>query len=226
MTIADDVRSLLDGAGDRERAAKQRAYMKSAMPYRGLTSPELTTALRPVLRAYRPQSRGQWEGDVRDLWDAATHREEWYAALAVAKVRAARPWRDADCLPLARHLITTGAWWDVVDDIATHVVRDALDADPAEVTPILLAWARDDDPWVRRTAVICQVGRRERIDLDLLGHALEANLDDTTFWLRKAIGWALRDLSGTDPDWVRAFVDAHAGRLSGLSRREALTRLG
>ena len=86
-------------------------------------------------------------------------------------------------------------------------------------------WATDDDRWLRRTAVICQVGAKDRTDLDLLSHAIEANLDDRDFFLRKAIGWALRQHARTDPDWVRAFVAAHDDRLSGLSRREALKHL-
>ena len=90
---------------------------------------------------------------------------------------------------------------------------------------MLRAWATDDDLWVRRTAVICQVGLRADTDLDLLEHAIEANVDDPTFWLRKAIGWALRDYARTDPGWVRAEVLRHGDRMSGLSRREALKHL-
>ena len=105
-------------------------------------------------------------------------------------------------------------------------MRDALDADRGPVTPTLRDWAADDDLWLRRAAVIAQVGRRDRTDLDLLVTAIEANLDDPTFWLRKAIGWALRDYARTDPAWVRGFVAVHDDRLSGLSKREALKRLG
>jgi 3-methyladenine DNA glycosylase AlkD len=78
---------------------------------------------------------------------------------------------------------------------------------------------------LRRTSVICQLGARERTDLDLLTEAVEANLDDRSFWLRKAIGWALRQYARTDPDWVRDRVAEWDGRLSGLSRREALRHL-
>lgn len=223
--VRAELRAELRAAGDPARAAQQQAYMKSVMPFRGLAAPELKALLRPLLADYAPPDRATWEGDVRDLWDAAEFREERYAALAVARHRRTAAWRDAAVLPLARHLVTTGAWWDVVDETATHVVRDALALDPSSVTLVLAAWAGDDDLWLRRTAVIAQVGRREATDLDLLVLAVEANLDDTSFWLRKAIGWALRDYARTDPAWVRGFVAVHEGRLSGLSRREALRRL-
>ena len=219
--LADDVRRALADAGDPVRAAQQQAYMKSAMPYRGLSSAELKALLRPHLTVYEPQDRVAWEATVRDLWDHATHREEWYAALAVARHRSARGWMDPDSMPLWRHLVVTGAWWDVVDETATHPVRDTLLGHREAVTPVIDAWSVDDDLWLRRTAVICQVGAADRVDRDLLLRVVEANLDDRTFWLRKAIGWALRDHARTDPEWVWALVDRLGDRLSGLSRREA-----
>ena len=195
--------------------------MKSDLPFRGLTSAELRGLLRPLLASYEPGSRAAWEATVRDLWDGASHREERYAALAIARHRRAGSWLDLDSLPLWRHLIVTGAWWDVVDETATHLVRDVLVGHRAVVTPVLTSWAFDDDLWVRRTAVLCQIGAKENTDRDLLTLSVEANAADTTFWLRKAIGWALRDFARTDPAWVWAEVDRLGHRLSGLSRREA-----
>lgn len=219
--LAAAVRLTLEGAGDPAKAAQQQAYMKSAMPYRGLAAPELRALLRPLLASYVPESRDEWEATVLDLWDHATHREEWYAALAVARHRRARQWLDPESLTLSRHLVVTGAWWDVVDETATHLVGDALRAFPLDVTPLMDEWADDEDLWVRRTAVICQVGHRGATDRNLLQRAVEANLDDRSFWLRKAIGWALRDYARTDPEWVWTLVDGLGPRMSPLSRREA-----
>jgi len=219
--LANQVRGALAGAGDPVKAEVQQRYMKSALPYRGLTAPELKALLRPILASYVPEDRSEWEAAVLDLWDHATHREEWYAALAVARHRRATQWLDPESLPLWRHLIVSGAWWDVVDETATHLVGDVLRAHRLDVTPLLDDWADDENLWVRRTAVICQVGHREATDRNLLLRAVEANLEDPTFWLRKAIGWAFRDYARTDPDWVWAQVDRLGDRLSGLSRREA-----
>ncbi len=219
------IRSALGAVGDPNVAAQQQAYMKSAMPYFGIPSPRLNAELRPLLRDWQPTSRDRWEQTVRALWDQAAHREEWYAAIAVARHRRARGWRDPTTLDLWRHLVTSGAWWDVVDDVATHLVGEVLAAHRSAATPVVDGWATDEDLWLRRTAVICQIGHRGDTDLDLLRHAVEANLDDPSFWLRKAIGWALRQHARTDPDWVRAEVDRLGDRLSGLSRREALKHL-
>ena len=225
--VVDAVRTALAGAGDPDRAVAQRAYMKSSMPYRGLTSPELKALLRPILAdpAYRIAERDDWEAAVRDLWDGATHREERYAATALTGHRAYQAWQDPAVVPLYRHLIVTGAWWDHVDELASNRIGPILLSHNEILTPIVRGWATDDDLWLRRTAVISQLTFKEQTDLALLREAIEPNLADTSFWIRKAIGWALRQYARTDPDWVRATVAEYGERLSGLSRREALKHL-
>ncbi len=176
--------------------------------------------------AHPPADRGIWEATVRELYDRATHREERYAALVLAGHRSTRAWQDPDTLPLHRHLVTAGAWWDLVDWVATRLVGPVHRSARPDVDPVVLGWAVDDDVWLRRTAVLCQVGAKDAVDLDLLSACLEPNLDRPEFWLRKACGWALRDASYRHRDWVRAYVAAHEGRLSTLTRREATKHLG
>jgi len=225
--LVSEVGAALVARADPERAADQQRYMKSAMPYFGLTSPQLKAALAPLLRdpGLAMESREQWEATIRGLWDGATHREQWYAAIALARHRPYRAWVDSDAMPLWESLIRAGAWWDVVDDIATHLVRDTVLAHPAVEGLRMRDWAGSDSLWVRRAAIICQVGARDRLDQSLLTDVVEPNIDDPDFFSRKAIGWALRDHARVDPQWVRSFVAAHVD-LSGLSRREALRHLG
>ncbi len=226
LDLIDAIRAALRAHECPTNAVAQQRYMKSVLPYHGLTSPQLRAILRPLLadEAYRIGSRPEWEATVRTLWDGATHREQWYAAIALARHRSYRAWRDLDILPLYRHLIETGAWWDVVDDIATHLVREVLEQHPGEVGPQMRKWAVESSPWVRRSAILAQVGSKARTDPDLLVDTIEPNITATDFFLRKAIGWALRDYARTNPAWVRAFVARHPD-LSGLSRREALRHL-
>lgn len=219
------VRAALAAAGDPERAVGQQRYMKSVMPYYGVTLPGIRTVLKPLVKAHQPRSREMWEATVRALWDEATHREEWYAAVSYAQHPAASGWLDPQSLELWRHLVTTGAWWDVVDETAANLVGAVLMRHREEVTPVMRAWAVDDHLWVRRTSVLCQLRAKEDTDLELLRFAVESNLDDPSFWLRKAIGWALRQHARTDPEWVLAEVARLDGRLSGLSRREAMKHL-
>ncbi len=224
------VREALAAAGDPARAARQRAYMKSVMPYRGLTAPQLRAVLRPLLAEARFVDRGTWEQTALELWDTATHREEWYATLALLRHRPHRAWHDPGLVPLLEHLVRTGAWWDVVDEVAAHLVGGVLADHRRELTPVVLGWAVDDHLWVRRTAVLSQLAHGTGTDPDLLRTVLDANLQDSVhgreFFIRKAVGWALRQYSATAPAWVLDYVEQRGDRLSGLSRREALKRLG
>ncbi len=220
------VRAAIRGAGDPVRALDQQRYMRSEMPCRGITSPELKALLRPLLTGYRPPSREVWEREVRSLWDSARYREERYAALAVARHRTARGWQDPGSLPLFRHLVVTGAWWDLVDETAAHLVGGVLGAHRADATPVIRSWSLEEDLWLRRTSVLAQLRHRADTDTELLRDVIEANVDDRSFWLRKAIGWALRSYAATDPEWVRSEVARLGPRLSGLSRREAMKHLG
>ena len=127
-------------------------------------------------------------------------------------------------LALLRHLITTGAWWDHVDELASRPLGDLLRSHPGTVTPLLRGWAHEEDLWLRRSAIIAQLFSREATDLALLTEAIEASIADRDFFARKAIGWALRQYAHTDAAWVQAFVAAHPD-LSPLSRREALLHL-
>jgi 3-methyladenine DNA glycosylase AlkD len=225
------VREALAGAGDPERALAQQAYMKSAMPYRGITAPELKRVLRPVLgdTSLLPQDRAAWEAAVLALWDGATYREERYAAIALARQRVARPWQDAPALALYRHLVVTGAWWDLVDPVAADLVGSVLAAHREDADPVVRDWSVADDLWLRRAAVLAQLGHGSATDVGLLADVLDANLEGSPFgrefFVRKAVGWALRQYARTDPDWVRRYVAERDGRISGLSRREALKHL-
>lgn len=228
--LVEAVRSALASSGDPVRAAAQQRYMKSALPFRGLSSPERRALLRPVLAAHVLDERADLERAVRRLWDEAAFREEWYAAIAVLRHRPHRAFLDPEALGLLHHLVSTGAWWDVVDELAQHGVGAVLLRHRSEASPVVLGWASADDLWVRRTAILCQNRHRRETDLGLLGSVLDANLEGspygTEFFIRKAIGWALRSYAYTDADWVRRFVDQHRESLSGLSIREATKHLG
>jgi 3-methyladenine DNA glycosylase AlkD len=224
--LVEDVRRRLAGAADPDRAPAMQAYMKSAMPFHGVPSPVARSLLRDAFAAHPLDDRATWSATVLSLWDGATHREERYAALALARHRRYGGYLDPQVLPLLEHLVRTGAWWDLVDDVASHLVGPVLLAHHDETAPVLRSWATAEDRWLRRTAVICQLAAKERTDIALLTEAIDANLGDRDFFLRKAIGWALRQHARVDPAWVRAFVADRTDRLSPLSRREALKHIG
>ncbi|MCB9779390.1 MAG: DNA alkylation repair protein [Alphaproteobacteria bacterium] len=221
--LAAAVQAALQAAAVPADAEPMRAYMKSEMPFWGVKKPARSAAQRPVFATWKPADAAAWRAGVADVWDAATHREQRYAAIDLLLERRFRALRDADSLALMRRMVVEGAWWDVVDPIAVHGVGGLLAAFPAAVRPTLWAWATDADPWLRRTAILCQ-NRHRQPDWVLFDHAVEASLDDPDFFLRKAIGWALREHGDRHPQAVVDRVARWSGRISPLSRREALRK--
>jgi 3-methyladenine DNA glycosylase AlkD len=224
------LRDALAAAADPGRAPDMQRYMKSAMPYHGVTAPVLRRTVQPLIAAHPLPDRAAWEATIRELWDAASYREERYAAIAVAGHRRYRGHQDPDAVAgLYRHLITTGAWWDLVDSVAPGLVGPILAAHPRSEGVRMREWAIADDLWLRRASIICQLGAKGATDLALLTDVIEANVEGTRFgrefFVRKAIGWALRQHARTDAAWVAAFVAEHDAVLSGLSKREALKHI-
>ena len=224
MKLLATLRRELRAVADAERAQQQQRYMKSDLPYHGVTSPLLRQILRRVLPAWPLDDAAGWRRDVLALWRAAEFREERYAAIALSGDRRARAWQRFDVLPMYREIIVSGAWWDYVDDVASHRVGPLLVADPERMKPELLRWSVADDIWLRRTSIICQLHVKQS-DLDLLYGCIEPSLASREFFLRKAIGWSLRQLAWSDPDEVVRYVKRNRARLSGLSKREALKNL-
>lgn len=224
--LVGGVRAALAEAANPAKAGPMQAYMKSVMPFRGVQKPARVAALRPVLREHPLSDRGTWDATIRALWDEAAYREERYAAIDLARHRPYAAFAtDEESMVLYDHLIVTGAWWDYVDDVAIRLVGPTLLVHRAKVTPTILGWARDADRWRRRAAVLCQVGARNDTDTALLTACIRDNAEDSDFFLRKGIGWALREHAKTNPDWVRSFVATHRDRLSPLSIREATRHL-
>ena len=212
------VRADLRAAADPARAAGQQAYMKSAMPFLGVRVP--ATRRVAMGAAAGMTDAASLRASALELWDGAGHREERYAAMALLAMRPLRG--DPALVPVVEHMVRTGQWWDYTDELA-HRLADLHDAHPAETAAIVRTWARDDDLWIRRVAILSQLGRGVRLDPILLSDVIDPNRDDDQFFIRKAIGWSLREYARVEPEWVRAYVDAHP--LSPLSRREALKRL-
>jgi 3-methyladenine DNA glycosylase AlkD len=198
--------------------------MKVALPFLGLTLPQVRNLTRVALRRNPTPTLGDYQQVLTELFIRAQHQEERYAALAIAGDRTCKRFQTKAVLPLYERMIKTAQWWDLVDDISTRV-GDVLLAAPEAVAPRLIQWARGNDLWLRRAAIICQRKRKRETDLDLLYACIEPSLGSDEFFLNKAIGWALRSVACYDPKQVRRYVQQNSARLSPLSRREALKNL-
>lgn len=218
------MRAALAAAADPERAPGMQAYMKSEMPYRGISAPDLRAITKVVFAAHPLTSCDDWRSAVLDLWRGASFREERYAAIALLSHRSHKDCRTPDELPIYEEMITTGAWWDYVDELAQQI-GNLLRSHPDQMRPAMRAWSTDKNPWKRRVSIICQISFKRETDLDLLYANIEPNMAERNFFIRKAIGWALRSYAWTDPAEVARYVAANEERLSTLSRREALKNI-
>lgn len=169
-------------------------------------------------RAHRATAAGDGPATTRSRSGAAATTRSRSGAAATTR---STPGGVA-LIPLCDELVVTGAWWDLVDEVGTQLLGELLLRDHDTLAPVLRAWARDDDLWRRRAALVAQVKAKGETDVALLADCIEPNLRDPDFFMRKGIGWALRAYAAVDPAWVLAFCETHAAALSPLSRREAL----
>ncbi|MBF8192503.1 DNA alkylation repair protein [Nonomuraea sp. K274] len=223
MSLGKAVRLALQEASEPGKAEAMRAYMKSAMPFLGVQAAPRRKALKRVFTGHRLETAPEWRRAVLSLWREAEYREERYAAVELSGFPYYREFQTLYTVPMYEEMIVSGAWWDLVDELATHRIGGLLAAYPDSMRALMLEWAHDDDLWKRRTAILCQNRFKTRTDTALLYACIEPSLSDNDFFARKAIGWALREYAKTNPGDVVRYVKAKG--ISGLSRREALKNL-
>ncbi|MFC9909584.1 DNA alkylation repair protein [Streptomyces sp. NPDC059862] len=209
-------------AADPERAGPMRAYMKDVAPFIGLTTPVRRALSRTVVAGTARPDEADCTAVALRCWQLP-EREYHYFAVDYLRRHVGRC--SSAFLPVARQLVTTVSWWDTVDLIAAHVVGALVAADPG-LKRDMDAWIVDDDLWVARTALLHQLRYKDRTDTERLFTYCLRQSGHPDFFVRKAIGWCLREYAKTDPEAVRAFLARERGRFAPLSVREALKNIG
>ena len=148
--LVQTIRRDLARAADPARAAQMQAYMKSAMPYRGVSAPVIRRLCREAFTAHPLATSGQWRRIVLELWRRAEFREERYAAILLTESRRYREFLTFASVPMFEEMIVTGAWWDFVDPIASHSLGAILRTEPRRMKPLMRRWSKDKDMWKRR----------------------------------------------------------------------------
>ncbi|WP_433057988.1 DNA alkylation repair protein [Dactylosporangium sp. CS-033363] len=224
MTTAllERLQSVFGAAADPGQAAPMRAYMRDRFAFLGITSVPRRALTRDVLRDAPRPTEAELAATARACWGLAEREYQYFACDCL--VKHARLLTPAS-MPLLHDLITTKSWWDTVDALASNVVGPIVRAFPAERATMDAWTAPGTDLWLVRTAILHQLKYRDQTDRNRLFDYCEAWAGERDFFIRKGIGWALREYAKTDPAGVRSFVDTHPG-LSPLSVREALKNLG
>jgi 3-methyladenine DNA glycosylase AlkD len=208
-------------ARDAERAGAAAAYMRNQFPFLGLPAPSQAALNRSITSGLPAPTEDDLRTVALACWDL-NEREYQYFACGWLRSHVRVP--GPGFLSTARELITTKSWWDTVDSLATRFVGGLVRRHP-ELATEMDAWSADDDMWVVRTAILHQLHYGADTDTERLFGYCTRQAGHPDFFVRKAIGWALRHYARTDPDAVRGYLAGNADRLSALSVREAAKHL-
>jgi 3-methyladenine DNA glycosylase AlkD len=219
MVVAIDQE--LERIRDPEKAKEMQAYMKTTQEFYGVQAGPRRKAFKAVAKQYRQIGRAEYDQIIFELW-RGHYREDMYQALEVAEHY--RAYRDLESWPIYERLVHTATNWDTLDWVAGKLVSPLV-LQHRELESELVKWSMSDNFWVRRASLLAHLHHREHTNTQLLAETIQVLAPEKEFFIRKAIGWILRDYSYADPDWVRDFVDVHQTELSGLSKREALKRI-
>lgn len=204
----------LQNLANADDARAMKAYIRSRFEFLGVKTPARRKAAKTFFKKH-----GGADIDWRFVRQAWEHpfREMQYAALDYLETR-----KNLLCpgdLPQLKKLAQSKSWWDTIDFLDR--LAGGIIAGFPETRPVILQWSRDEDIWLRRLAIDHQLLRKDQTDQHLLEQILVNNLNQTEFFINKAIGWALRDYSKTNPGWVKNFIRQHHGKMAPLSIREA-----
>jgi 3-methyladenine DNA glycosylase AlkD len=222
-SLAELLTDELRAVGDPDRAAQQKAYLKSDLEFFGESVWEIRRVAKSFAGGAKPLAHHDLVALVTALWAAPVFERRM--ASVVLLEQHPKLLTGAD-LPLIERLLRESRTWALVDGLATDVVGGILKRSPAEVTPVLDRWSTDPDFWIRRASLLGELrGLRAGGELEPFLRRADAMLDEKEFFIRKAIGWVLREVGKRRPDEVAAWLAPRTHRASGVTMREAVRYL-
>lgn len=210
-----DIKKRFEEKEDKENAAQMAKYMRNQFVFYGLPTPKRKAVYKDFLKEEKKSGQIDWAFLDRCYEDE--HREFQYLVCDYLTVM--DNFLAYDDIPRIKAYIKCKSWWDTTDSLDRVIGQIGLR--DSRVDALMLEWSLDDDFWVRRVAIDHQLCRKKKTNTELLEKILVNNFGSDEFFINKAIGWSLRDYSKTNPEWVRAFVEKHADRMSKLSVKEA-----
>ncbi len=200
-----------------ENAEPMAKYMKNLFPYLGIKTPERREISKKFFKEYGLPKTSDFEEIIRDLWELPEREFQYFAVGMMIKFKDKV---DKNIIDFYEYLITTKSWWDSVDGIASWLVGSLFQRFPEMIETYIPKWLKSENMWLQRTVILFQLNYKEKTDVMLLGKSIMIVANSKEFFIRKAIGWALREYSKTDAQAVINFVGNN--ELAPLSKREAL----
>lgn len=212
--VFDTLFSALKEKQNKDNAKQMSAYMKNQFDFLGIQSPVRKQISQPFLKEAKNNSLDKIF--VQQCWQCPFRELQYVALDYLRKIQKQLTIND---IPFLKDLILTKSWWDTIDYLDRIVGGIALQY--PELNPTLLEWSTAPNKWLRRVSIDHQLLRKEKTNTELLEQIICNNLGQTEFFINKAIGWALRDYSKTNPDWVRNFLEKYELQMAKLSLKEA-----
>jgi len=204
------------------RAIEQQRYIKSKLPFYGIPAPLIKKIVNKKLINFSISNNQVYRKTIKYFFTHTELREEWYAGLHIALKH--KDFVIESNLNLYLNLILRTQWWDIVDAVAINLIGPAINSD-SKFKSLLNSWIQHNNMWMRRTAILCQLKYKLNTNENLLYKMILTCSGEKEFFIRKAIGWALREHSKTNPKSVRQFIKKNSFRLSPLSIREGMKRM-
>lgn len=210
-----EIKKIFEQNKNEEKAVCMAKYMRNLFKFYGLPTPERKKVYKDFLKEERKKGVPDW--DFLNKCYGDEHREFQY--LVCDYLTALNDYLDFSDIKNIENYIKSKQWWDTIDFLDRVIGNIGLK--DKRVDALMLKWSKDDDFWLRRTAIDHQLCRKEKTNTLLLEQIIKNNLGSNEFFINKAIGWSLRDYSKTDPEWVRAFINKYKDAMNSLSIREA-----
>jgi 3-methyladenine DNA glycosylase AlkD len=214
---AESLKTLFEQNANPAQAEPMKNYMRDQFEYLGIKTPQNTALQKGFYKEHSLPELSDLDEILRDLWSLPQREFQYVGMGLLSRFEKQLP---ADFIDTVEYLITTKSWWDTVDAIASHTVGTHFKRYPKIRDRYLKKWRKSKNIWLRRTAILFQLGYKQETDFPLLRDIVCENLGSDEFFINKAIGWALRQYAYTNPDAVKKFVKST--KLHPLSRREAM----
>ena len=199
---------------DPELARQMESYMRNKFKFYGLKTPERRKSYHDLIKLEKANKKIDWKF-LDQAW-VDEHREaQYFVCDYLIALEKYLKFEDIDHI---FNYVKSKQWWDTIDSLIKPIGNIGLRDD--RVSDLMLVWSKDDDFWVRRVAIEHQLLRKDKMNVELLNAILENNLGNSEFFINKAIGWALRDYSKTNPNWVENFIRKHHTEMATLSIKE------
>lgn len=210
-----EIKKAFESREDKENAESMSKYMRNRFDFYGIPTPKRKEVYSGFIKDERKLGKIDW--DFLDKCYEDNHREFQYLVYDyLLSMKKCVPYED---IPKIKKYIVNKSWWDTIDFLC-KVIGD-IELRDSRVKDLMIEWSKDDNIWIKRTAIEHQLNLKDKTDVELLEKIIINCLGTSEFFVNKAIGWALREYSKTNSDWVKSFIDKYKNQMNDLSIKEA-----